>query len=163
VTENIGAPNRIRTSVLALRGRSEGYSPPRRTALVKPDYLRDDHPMAAKDTKSPARGRAKRGEIRLRGKRIPALDNELALVRTGSPGKGRVATRRSDEADVMVRKVGRALSKPGIRRGAIFQGRVAGKIFAYSVDPFDATRVVREAADGTRRVGRVVGGKFKLT
>jgi hypothetical protein len=30
------------------------------------------------------------------------------------------------------------------------------------VDPPDATRIVREARDGTRRIGRVVGGKFRL-
>lgn len=85
------------------------------------------------------------------------------MVRTGSSRKGRIVTRRSDEADVMVRKVGKALSKPGISKGAIFQRSVVGKVFAYSVDPFDATKVVREAADGTKKIGRVVAGKFKLT
>jgi hypothetical protein len=121
------------------------------------------HLMAAKKTKSPVRGTREVGEIRLRGKRIPGLDKAVTMVRMGSPRKGRVATRRSDEADVMVRKVGKALSKPGISKVAIFQSPVAGTIFAYSVDPFDATKVVREAADGTKRIGRSVAGKFKLT
>ena len=119
--------------------------------------------MAAKKTKSRTRVDVVRGEIRLRGKRIPGLDKELAMVRTGSPRKGQAATRRSDEADVMVPKVGKALSKPGLRKVAIFQSSLAGKVFAYSVDPFDATKVVREAVDGTTRMGRVVDGKFKLT
>ena len=119
--------------------------------------------MVAKNSKSAARGSRQPSEIRLRGKRIPGLDKELAMVRTGSPKKGRVMTRRSDEADVMVRKVGRALSKPGISKVAIFVPSLASKVFAYSVDPFDATKVVREAADGTKRTGHVVAGKFKLT
>jgi len=118
--------------------------------------------MATRNTKSSAGGGQDRGEVRLRGKRLPTLDKELAIVRTGSPKSGRMATRRSDQADVMVRKMGKALSKPGISKAAIFQGRVAGKIFAYSVDPSDATRIVREGPDGTLRIGRVVGGKFKL-
>jgi hypothetical protein len=117
--------------------------------------------MATRNIKSRAGGGQGRGEVRLRGKRLPTLDKELAIVRTGSP-KSRMATRRSDQADVMVRKMGKALSKPGISKAAIFQGRVTGKIFAYSVDPSDATRIVREGPDGTRRIGRVVGGKFKL-
>jgi hypothetical protein len=119
--------------------------------------------MAGRKTKSNVRAGAPPGEIRLRGKRIPGLDKELAMVRTGSTRKGQAATRRSDEAEVMVRKVGKALSKPGIRKVAIFQGALAGKVFAYSVDPLDATKLVREAADGTTRIGRVVDGKFKLT
>jgi hypothetical protein len=76
--------------------------------------------MAARKTKSPVRGTQEGGEIRLRGKRIPGLDKELTMVRMGSPRKGRVETRRSDEADVMVRKVGKALSRPGISKVAIF-------------------------------------------
>lgn len=120
--------------------------------------------MATRNSKSPTHGaHRKRGEIRIRGKRIPGLDKELTMVRTGSSKKGGFATRRSDEADVMIRKVGKALNKPGIRKVAIFQSPVVATIFAYSVDPFDTTKVVREAADGTKRVGRVVAGKFKLT
>lgn len=120
--------------------------------------------VATRNLKSPTRGaRQQGGEIRIRGKRIPGLDKELTMVRTGASKKVGAATRRSDEADVMIRKVGKALNKPGIRKAAIFQSPVAGKIFAYSVAPFDTTKVVREAADGTKRVGRLVAGKFKLT
>jgi hypothetical protein len=34
-------------------------------------------------------------------------------------------------------------------------------VFAYSVDPADPTRIVREAADGTRTIGRLVNGRFQ--
>jgi len=60
----------------------------------------------------------------------------------------------------MVRKAGKALKKPGIKRKVVFKKATKG-IFAYSVDPSDATRVVREASDGTRRIGRVIAGRFK--
>jgi hypothetical protein len=119
--------------------------------------------MATRNSKSPRGSHQQRGEIRVRGKRIPGLDKELTMVRTGPSRKAEFAIRRPDEADKMIRRVGKALNKPGIRKVAIFQSPVAGKIFAYSVDPFDTTKVVREAADGTKRVGRVVAGKFKLT
>ena len=58
--------------------------------------------MATRNSKSPTRGaHQQRGEIRIRGKRIPGLDKELTMVRTGSSKKGEFATRRSEGADVM--------------------------------------------------------------
>ena len=80
--------------------------------------------MVANKTKPRSHAGAVRREIRLRGKRILGIDKELAMVRTGSPRKGLAVTRRSDQADVMVRKLGKALSKPGISKGAIFHGSV---------------------------------------
>lgn len=70
------------------------------------------------------------------------------------------SSNRSDEAEVIVRKLGKALSKPGISKQVVFRGHT-GKVFAYSTYPEDVTKVVREAADGTRTVGRVVGRKFR--
>ena len=118
--------------------------------------------MATRNGKSVACSGKKRGEVRLRGKRLPTLDNELAMVRTGPSKKVSVFARRSDEADVMVRKAGKALTKPGISKFAVFGSHATGKIFAYSVYSRDATKIVREASDGTRRIGRLVGGKFRL-
>jgi hypothetical protein len=77
--------------------------------------------------------------------------------------EGEIYLKFSLQKGEVVPYVGKALSKPGISKVVIFQSPVAGKIFAYSVDPFDATKVVREAADGTKRIGRVVAGKFKLS
>jgi hypothetical protein len=100
------------------------------------------------------------GEIRLRGKRIATLDESLTMVRTG-PSRGAVRPRRADQAGAMLRKAARALTKPGINKLSIFKGRNLSKIFAYSADPHDASKVVQEASDGTRRVGKAVGRKFK--
>ena len=62
----------------------------------------------------------------------------------------------------MLRKTGKALNKPGISKHSIFTNN-SDDIFAYSADPLDATKLVRTSRDGTRRRGRVVGGKFKVT
>ena len=102
------------------------------------------------------------GEIRLRGKRIATLDESLAMVRTGPSIAGTVRPRRADQAGAMLRKTAKALNKPGISKLSIFTNR-SGDIFAYSADPLDATKLVRMSRDGTRRRGRVVGGKFKPT
>jgi hypothetical protein len=62
----------------------------------------------------------------------------------------------------MVRRAGKALGRIGISKMTIFRPHTGGRIFAYSVDPFDATKIVQQSSDGTTRRGRVVGGKFKL-
>jgi hypothetical protein len=102
------------------------------------------------------------GEIRLRGKRIATLDESLAMVRTGPSRAGATRPRRADQAGAMLRKTAKALSKPGISKHSIFTND-SGDIFAYSVDPQDASQLVRMSRDGTRRKGKVVSGKFKVT
>ena len=84
------------------------------------------------------------------------------MVRTGPSVTGAVRPRRADQAGAMLRKTGRALNKPGISKQSIFTNKSAD-IFAYSADPLDATKLVRTSRDGTRRKGRVVGGKFRVT
>jgi hypothetical protein len=114
--------------------------------------------------KSAAAGRS--GSLRVEGKRIPTVGKGLLLVRTKAAEPVSISTRPSDEAKVAVIKVGQALSKPGIdKQRVVFKShmRTDAGIFAYSIYPDDTTKVVREAADGTRRVGRLVGGKFKAT
>jgi len=118
--------------------------------------------MASRNGKTPPRSARKNGEIRLRGKRIATLDEGLTMVRTGPSITGAVRPRRTDQAGAMLRKTGRALNKPGISKHSIFTND-SSEIFAYSADPQDATKLVRTSRDGTRRKGRVVGGKFKST
>ena len=81
----------------------------------------------------------------------------FVLVRTGK--KKPAAVKQADRASVLVAKAGRALSKPGIDRQVVFKGNQS-RIFSYSTDPADPLKLVREAADGTKRVGRLVGAKF---
>jgi hypothetical protein len=125
-------------------------------------HLRDYFNMASRNGKTSPLSARKNGEIRLRGKRIATLDEGLTMVRTGPSVTGAVRPRRTDQAGAMLRKTGRALNKPGISKHSIFTNKSAD-IFAYSADPLDATKLVRTSRDGTRRKGRVVGGKFKVT
>jgi hypothetical protein len=124
--------------------------------------LREYLGMATKNGKTAARRARKGGEIRLRGKRIATLDEGLTIVRTGPSIAGAVRPRRADQAAAMLRKTGKALNKPGISKHSIFTND-SDDIFAYSADPLDTTKLVRTSRDGTRRKGRVVGGKFKAT
>jgi len=100
---------------------------------------------------------AKNGEA-LSGKPVAQLGDNFVLVRVGAqkrPG----ATKPYEKASVLIAKAGQALKKPGLARGLVFTG--SKRVFAYSVDPTDPSRLIREAADGTRKLGRMVDGKFK--
>ncbi|MGJ7511575.1 hypothetical protein [Variovorax sp. GT1P44] len=83
----------------------------------------------------------------------------MALVKVGKSVKTPV--RPEDETTVLVQKAARALNKPGIDRSVVFRGPNAAKIYSYAAYSKDPTKVVREAADGTRVIGRLVDGKFR--
>ena len=118
--------------------------------------------MASKPVTKQAAPSGTYKELRLHGKSMTVGD-DLVLVRTGQPKKRVVSTRAADRARVLVHKVANALQKPGIQKSAVFRGANSTKIFAYSVDPTDPSRVIRESADGTRRVGRLgPDGKFRV-
>jgi hypothetical protein len=59
-------------------------------------------------------------------------------------------------------KTGRALAKPGISKASVFRG-ASKKVFAYSIYSKDPSKIVRQAADGTKTIGRVVDGKFRAS
>ena len=114
------------------------------------------HPMtAAKKTVVRA---ATTGEI-VQGRSVAKLGRGLALVKVGKAAK--VTVRPEDKTTVLVQKVARALSRPGIDSSVVFSGPNAAKIFSYAVDPQDPTKVVRKAADGSRATGRMVDGQFR--
>ncbi len=71
------------------------------------------------------------------------------------------AMRLEDSASELVAKAVRALRKPGIDRAVVFRDATRRGIYAYSVDPADPSRVIREAADGTSTIGRLIDGRFK--
>ena len=75
---------------------------------------------------------------------------------------GRIVANEKEGAQFLVKKVGAALGKPGISRGAVFRGANPEKVFAYSVVPDDPTRVIRQTMDGTRVEGRLgKDGRFR--
>lgn len=57
----------------------------------------------------------------------------------------------------IIDKLAKALKTPGIDRQVVFRGN---SIFSYSAYAGDPTKVVREAADGSKLIGQLVNGKF---
>jgi hypothetical protein len=86
------------------------------------------------------------------------------LVKMGDTKTRRVKPEESVGA--LVVKAAKALGKPGIDRTAVFgpasTTRSAKPVYAYSVYAADPTRFVRESVDGTKAVGKMVNGKFKV-
>lgn len=117
--------------------------------------LGEDLHMASKHISST--GHAKNGDA-VTGKSVAQLGDNFVLVQVGT--KKRPAAKPFEKAGVLIPKAGQALKKPGLARGAVFTG--SKRVFAYSVDPADPSRLIREAADGTRKIGRMVDGKFKV-
>ena len=102
--------------------------------------------------------KASGNSVQLTGVSVAVVEG-FALVRTDRIKPA--AVRRADRATVLVAKAARALTKPGIDKQVVFKGNQS-RIFSYSTDPADPSKLVREAADGTKRVGRLVGEKFVL-
>jgi hypothetical protein len=70
--------------------------------------------------------------------------------------------RRGEDAATLIKKLARALSKPGLPRKSVFRGNLK-KVFAYSAHPTNASLLVREAADGTQVVGKIgANGRFRI-
>lgn len=90
------------------------------------------------------------------------LGDGFVLVKVGNSID--VAVRPSDEASQLVSKAGAALRTPGIRRDAVFRGATPQKVFAYSALPGDSRMLVREAQDGSKKVGTIgPDGKFRAS
>lgn len=65
----------------------------------------------------------------------------------------------SPSAPELLRRLGRALRKPGLPRSSVFTG--ARGVYAYSVHPDTPALLVREAEDGTRVTGVIKDGLFR--
>jgi hypothetical protein len=120
--------------------------------------LLSDHPAMAREKPIPHENPA--GQL-VQGRSVAALGRGMALVKVGkSP---RPVVRPEDKTTVLLKKAARALGKPGIDRSEVFRGPNAAKVYAYSAYPQDLSKVVREAADGTKVIGRMVDGRFRAS
>jgi hypothetical protein len=115
-------------------------------------------PTATKTTKK-KRVHAVDVKVTGRGARLITTSRpDLFLIRVGS----RVTETPADQAaGPLLRKVGKALSKPGVRREAVFGTQPKKNFYAYSLDPTNPARMVREDAEGNKTVGHMVDGKFR--
>lgn len=83
----------------------------------------------------------------------------LFILRVGAKP---VAQAPADQAAApLLRQVGRALDKPGVSRQSVFGPAPRKDFFAYSLDPADPSRMIREDAAGNKTVGRMVEGSFR--
>ena len=97
-------------------------------------------------SKAPVMAAKKPGTVK--GTPVAQLGDGFVLVRVNA-GKPSTTLRASDSAKALVGKAAKALRKPG-----------SGRIFAYSVDPTDPDKLIRETPDGKRQSGRLVNGRF---
>lgn len=65
----------------------------------------------------------------------------------------------AESARLLLLAAGRAPAHPGLHRASVFTG--APGVYAYSVDPTDSTRLVRESKDGLLSFGTMVDGRFQ--
>lgn len=91
---------------------------------------------------------------------LPTFSESLQLVRKGGKPKPEIL-KPKEIAGTMVPQTLGALSNPGIAHAAVFRGSRAAQVSSYSIWPTDPTKMVREQADGTRTIGRLVGGRFR--
>jgi hypothetical protein len=117
-----------------------------------------DHPAMARE-KTVARESTAAQLVQ--GRPVATLGRGMTLIKTGKTP--RPVVRPEDNTTALLKKAARALNKPGIDRSVVFHGPNAARIFAYYADPQDPTRVVREAADGTKVTGSLVDGKFRAS
>ena len=116
--------------------------------------------MATNKPKFPATAKLSSTRL-LAAKQLP-LGNDFVLLNLS--GKTTRAVKASEQAQVLVTKAALALKSPGIPRAAVFRGAKPQKVFAYSALLEDSSKVVRESADGTRRIGTIgADGKFRLS
>jgi hypothetical protein len=95
----------------------------------------------------------------IRGEIVACVGKNFVLVKTSRSSAA--AKPPKDESSRLLAVAGRALARPGISRDSVF-GNGHKNVYAYSLDPQDPTRFIREAQDGTRRIGKMVNGKFKV-
>lgn len=93
------------------------------------------------------------------GDLLPTSRPDLFIVRVGT--KPVVKASADQAAGPLLRKVGRALARPGVSHETVFGVTPKRNFYAYSLDPTDPTRMVREDAAGNKTVGRMANGSFR--
>ncbi|MGJ5816630.1 hypothetical protein [Paludibaculum fermentans] len=94
--------------------------------------------------------------------RVATTDPDLVVLRTGNPVKKAIVPAR-ERASGVLKRVGKAMMKPGADRARVFASSSGKPVYAYSLYTKDPTKIVREDASGRRTIGRFVGGRFRPT
>lgn len=93
---------------------------------------------------------------------IQTTRSDMFIVRVG---KDPVRTKKvaSDQlANTLLPKMGKAFSRPGVDRQSVFQSNSGKKVYAYSMDPRDPSRIIKEDQSGKQTIGRMAtDGTFR--
>ena len=93
-------------------------------------------------------------------RRVSTPRPDLVVVKIGRPASKETVSAQ-EKTSTLVASLVKATRKPGTSRDKIFNSSVGKRVFAYSVDPADTTKIVREDASGKTSVGRLVNGRFR--
>jgi hypothetical protein len=93
-------------------------------------------------------------------RRVSTPRPDLVVVKIGRPESNETVSVR-EKASTLVASLVKATRKPGTSRDRIFNSSLGKRVFAYSVDPADTTKIIREDASGKTSVGRLVNGRFR--
>jgi hypothetical protein len=97
--------------------------------------------------------------IRLQGERVPQFAEDFVIIRTDRFGRI-VGQAKSMRGEALLKKGNKALVQSGIQERTVFRDAKTG-VFAYSVDPQNPRKIVRQSADGKKTVGRFSHGRFR--
>lgn len=95
------------------------------------------------------------------GKQMKAIRTPRVDVFIVHPGGGANSAPKDQSAKNLLPQLGKAMSKAGIKREAVFRSGSSRNVYAYSMNPANPEQLVREDAQGKRTVGRMVDGRFK--
>jgi hypothetical protein len=92
--------------------------------------------------------------------RIETPRADLVVLKIGGHS-AKVTIDPTEKAQSVLARFGKLTNRPGIDRKRVFHSTSGKHVYAYSVDPNDTTKVVRENKEGVRTIGRLVNGRFR--
>lgn len=88
--------------------------------------------------------------------------SDMVIVRVGKVHASPKKVAADQLANTLVPKMGKAFSRPGVNRNSVFQSNTGKTVFAYSMDPRDPSRIIKEDQAGQRTIGRMASdGTFR--
>lgn len=93
-------------------------------------------------------------------RRVATPRADLLVIKIGERYQ-KEALSPKEKASAVLARLGKAMSKPGVDRSRVFRSISGKPVYAYSIDPKDTSKIVREDAAGRKITGRFLSGKFR--
>lgn len=88
----------------------------------------------------------------------------MFIVRVGKDHVGTAKVASDQAANTLLPKMGKAFSRPGVDRQSVFQSNSGKTVYAYSMDPRDPSRIIKEDQSGKQTIGRMAtNGTFRAS